>query len=102
MDRLEDLTRVLEHEGRRMAGVTGDVKDAMVDLSYRTAAGLVAALAPGTRDPEAAALLILGPLVALRRTAWTFGSPPLDLDDERVLAAWTEQTLVTFAVGPVA
>ncbi len=97
MDRLEDLTRVLEHEGRRMADIAVEIKDAMVDLSYRTAAGLVAALAPGTRDPEATALLILGPLVVLRRTAWTFGSPPLRLDDERVLAAWTEQTLGTFA-----
>ena len=31
MDRLKNLTRVLEHEGRRMAGLTSDVKNAMVD-----------------------------------------------------------------------
>lgn len=94
MDRLQDLTRVVEHEGRRMAALTAEVKRDIVDLSYRTAAALIASIAPGTPDPEATALLVLGPLVALRRTAWTFGRPPLDIDDDRALTAWTELTLV--------
>ena len=95
MDRLKDLTRVLEHEGQRMTDLTIEVKDNIVDLSYRTAASLIAAVAPEAQDPEATAVLVLGPLVALRRTAWTFGSPPLDIDDDRALTAWTELTLVT-------
>ncbi len=93
MDRLKDLTRVLEHDGERMADLTAEVKNDIVDLSYRTAAGLIAALAPEAEDPEAIAVVILGALVALRRTAWTFGFPPLDIDDDRALTAWTTQTL---------
>jgi AcrR family transcriptional regulator len=93
MDRLKDLTLVLEHDGRRLPELTIEVKANMVDLSYRTAARLIAAVAPGVKDPEATGVLILGPLVAVRRTAWTFGLPPLDIDDDRVLAAWTETTL---------
>jgi AcrR family transcriptional regulator len=99
MDRLKDLTRVLEHDAQRMGELTAQVKTNIVDLSYRTAARLIAAVVPRAMDPEAAALLVLGPLVALRRTAWTFGLPPLDLDDDRVLAAWTELTLTTLDAG---
>lgn len=93
MDGVKDLTRVLEHDGERMVELTLAVKHDIVDLSYRTAASLIAAVTPETVDAEAIALLVLGPLVALRRTAWTFGSPPLDIDDDRALAAWTAHTL---------
>ncbi len=99
MDRLKDLTRVLEHEGQRMADLTVEVKNNIVDLSYRTAASLIAAVQPEAQDPEATAFLVLGPLVTLRRAAWTFGSPPLDIDDDRALTAWTELTLVTLDAG---
>jgi AcrR family transcriptional regulator len=95
MDRMKDLTRVLEHDGQRMGELTGEVKTNIVDLSYHAATRLIATLTPEARDPEATAVLILGALVALRRTAWTFGSPPLDIDDDRALAAWAELTLVT-------
>jgi AcrR family transcriptional regulator len=99
MDRLKDLTRVLEHEGPRMGELTDEVKTDIVDLSYRAAARLIAAAAPEAADPEAIALLVLGPLVALRRTAWTFGSSPLDIDDDRALDAWTTLTLGTLDRG---
>lgn len=99
MDRLKDLTRVLEHDGQRMRELTTEVKTNIVDLSYRTAARLIATIAPGAGDPEVTALLVLGPLVALRRTTWTFGLPPLDIDDERALSIWTEQTLTAVEAG---
>jgi AcrR family transcriptional regulator len=99
MDRMKDLTRVLEHDGERMVDLTLDVKRDIVDLSYRTAANLIAAVAPETLDAQSIALLVLGPLVALRRTAWTFGAPPLDIDDDRALSAWTEMTLTLLGVS---
>ena len=95
MDRMKDLTRVVEHDGQRMETLTADVKIDIVDLSYRTAARLIATVVPESPDPEATAILVLGALVALRRTSWTFGAPPLDIDDERALAAWTELALTT-------
>ncbi len=101
MDRLKDLTRVLEHDGRQLGELTAEVKADIVDLSYRTAATLIAALVPEVGDPEAIAVLLLGALVALRRTAWTFGLPPLDIDDDRALTAWTELALAVVR-GPSA
>jgi AcrR family transcriptional regulator len=95
MDRLKDLTHVVEHDGPRLRALTAAVKSDIVDLSYRTAARLIAAAVPADPDPETTALLVLGPLVALRRTEWSFGSPPLEIDDDRALGAWTDLTLVT-------
>lgn len=100
MDRLEDLTRVVEHDGPRLPGLVAELKDGMVDLSYRVAARLIGTLAPDVEDPEATAFVVLGPLVALRRTAWTFGSSPLGLDDDRALTAWTAAVVAALAPGP--
>jgi AcrR family transcriptional regulator len=88
MDRLEALTRVLEHDGQRLGGLTSELKARMVDLSYRALGALIAAAAPWIEDPDATAVVFLAPLVALRRTSWTFGAAPLDLDDDRFLRAF--------------
>jgi AcrR family transcriptional regulator len=93
MDNMRDLTRVLEHDGDRMGDVTHEVKRDIVDLSYRTAVALIAAVVPDARDPDAVAVVLLGALVAFRRTTWTFGTPPAGVDDDRALSSWTELAL---------
>jgi AcrR family transcriptional regulator len=99
MDRLEDLTRVLEHDASRLPQLIASVKTDIVDLSYRTAAGLIATVAPRVADPAATSIVVLGSLVALRRTAWTFGDPPLGIDDERFLNAWADALLATLTTA---
>ena len=94
MDRLEDLTRIIEYDGARLPELTAEVKSSMVDLSYRVGASLISALDPDSTDPEATAVVLLGALVALRRTTWTFGSPPLAISDDRVIVAWVDLVLV--------
>lgn len=93
MDDLEALTRVLEHDASRLPELTAAVKDDVVDLSYRVAARLVAAVAPRMTDADASAVVILGSLVALRRTTWTFGTAALSIDDDRFLRAWADLTV---------
>ncbi len=97
MDRLEELTRLLEHDAARVPELTAEIKSDIVDLSYRAAARMIAVAAPGVADPDAMAIVVLGPLVALRRTAWTFGTPPLGIDDERFLDAWATAMLASLA-----
>lgn len=99
MDRMEDLTRVLEHDGDRLNDLTVEVKRSVVDLSYRTAARLITAALPTAADPEALAVVLLGPLVAVRRTTWTFGTSPLGIDDERTLTAWTDLAIAILSTA---
>lgn len=99
MDQLEDLTRVFEHDAHRLAHLTAEVRTELVDLSYRSAAGLIRAIRPEAADAEATAVIMLAPLVALRRTQWTYGAPPLGLDDDRALAEWANQALATLDAG---
>lgn len=40
---------------------------------------------PDVRVHAALAVLLIGGIINLRRSTWTFGAPPLDLDDERTL-----------------
>ena len=89
MERLEDLTRVFKHDAHRLVSLTAVVKTNLVDLSYRSAATLLRAVRPDVEDPEALAVIVLGSLVAVRRTAWTYRSSPLEIDDDRVLSTWT-------------
>lgn len=98
LDRQRDMTRALEHDGARFADLLADVRSDVIDAGNGAAADLLAAVAPGASDPQALAVLLLGSLVALRRTAWTFGAAPLSVDDERALEAWTGLTLA--AVSP--
>ena len=48
----------------------------------------------GEVDAAAYAVVIIAPLVNFRRHAWTFGAPPLGVDDDRLLAAWAETCVV--------
>ena len=96
MDAMEDLTLLLEHDRSRLPDLTSEVKRDIVDLSYRTAARLITSVATEPVDADALAVILLGSLVAVRRTTWTFGSPPLGVDDERTIATWTELALGTF------
>jgi AcrR family transcriptional regulator len=99
MDSLEELTRVLEHDAKRLPELTAAVKSRMVDLSYASATRLVAEVAPHLRDPQAVAVVALGSLVAARRTLWTFGAPPASVSDERLLDAWADATVAALQIG---
>jgi AcrR family transcriptional regulator len=93
MDRLEALTRILEHDADRLGELIDAVKAEAVDLSYRTATRLIEQVVPTITDAEATAVVMLGSLVAFRRTLWTFGSAPLSIDDDRFIEAWASATL---------
>jgi AcrR family transcriptional regulator len=100
LDRQRHLTEVLEHDGPRLPRVVRRVRTDIIDAGNRAAAAALASAMPDVDDPEAVAVLLLGALVALRRTAWTFGAAPLRIDDERAVEAWTELVLAVGRVVP--
>jgi AcrR family transcriptional regulator len=99
MDRLRELTLVLEHDGPRLGDLTAELKRDIVDTGNGAAARLVAVTAPHLPDPDATATLLLGGLVVLRRTEWTYGGTALDVDDGRALEAWAD--IVAAALRPL-
>ncbi|MGH8776500.1 MAG: hypothetical protein ACRDWI_15495 [Jiangellaceae bacterium] len=103
LDQLEAeraIVDVFEREGERIAELRDMFRERISDPSYRNMADILRRwLGHGAADKfdttslEASALLLLGALVNVHRSTWTFGAAPLGLDDDRVLAAWADQCM---------
>jgi AcrR family transcriptional regulator len=92
LDAERNLFRVLEQDGDRFPGLRDVVRERVVDAGHRRIGELIRQRHPaaGAIDAEALALLVIGPLVHHRRAMWTFGRPPVGVDDERLLQAWSD------------
>jgi AcrR family transcriptional regulator len=99
------LVRLLEQDGDRVPDIRDLVRERIIDAGHRRVEALVRRrLGEGsTLDTEVLATLIIGPLANHRRVSWTYGSPPLGVDDDRLLTTWVE-SLVTLlgAMGAAA
>ncbi len=75
---------------RGAAGPCASEAAACGDPSETAASGAVseAAASGDAFDAEAAAVLLAGALVNVRRAEWTFGHPPAGLDDDALVRSW--------------
>jgi AcrR family transcriptional regulator len=89
LDRERTITHVVEREGDRLPELRDRMRTGVSDRGYRIAAAFIgrwaADISPQPVDHEALAVLLIGGLINLRRSTWTFGAPPLGLDDDRIL-----------------
>jgi AcrR family transcriptional regulator len=92
LDRERTITHVLEREGDRLPELRDRMRTDLSDRGYRIAATFIGRWTAHTRlqptDHEALAVLLIGGLVNLRRSTWTFGAPPLGLGDDRTISAF--------------
>ena len=104
LDRERAIVRILEQEGDRLAELRDSFRERLVDAGYLTATSLARRWfgRSGARaDLEAATVVLMGALVNYRRSTWTFGAAPLEIEEERFLAAWADMcSLVTGAQRP--
>jgi AcrR family transcriptional regulator len=86
------LTRILEKDGDRLPEIRDLIRERIIETGHRAAqAALVRWLGSDSNlDLAALAVILVAPVVNLRRAAWTFGKPPLDLDDDRLLNSWAD------------
>lgn len=87
------LFRILEQDGERLPALRDLVRARVIEAGHRRVASLIERRAAGTRpkpDADALAVLVIGALANHRRNTWTFGAPPLGVDDERLLRAWSD------------
>ncbi|WP_158602996.1 TetR/AcrR family transcriptional regulator [Jiangella rhizosphaerae] len=94
---------VFEREGERVAEQRDAFREQVSDAGYRVMAEALRRWigtepAPGF-DVDAAAVLLLGALINVHRSTWTFAGPPLELDEARILAAWSLQCATVVAAA---
>lgn len=96
LDRQHDITRVLEQDGDRLPELRETFRRELSERAYATMAEVVftwtrsTGCAVPSTDLSALAVHLLGGLINARRSTWTFGRPPADLDDERIACAWAD------------
>lgn len=92
LDHERTITHVIEREGDRLPELRDRMRAGISDRGYRMTAAFVErwtssrGLAPD--DTEALAVLLIGGIINLRRSTWTFGAPPLGIDDDRIIAVF--------------
>ena len=92
LDRERVITQVMEREGDRLPELRDRMRAGVSDRGYRIASTYIGHWAAGAGvhvvDPDALAVILIGAVINLRRSTWTFDQPPLGIDDERFLVAF--------------
>jgi AcrR family transcriptional regulator len=97
LDREQAIVRILEQDGDRLAELRDSFRERLVDAGYIAAIALASRWLPASTaqgDLEAVTVVLIGALVNYRRSTWTFGAAPLDLEEERFLSAWADVCLL--------
>lgn len=84
------VTRLLEKEGNQFPELVTQMCDEVIQVGYRQAAAYARQRLPGAADPEALAAIAVGSVVNYRRMQWTFGAPPLEIEEDRFINAWID------------
>jgi len=90
--RERQIVDVFEHEGSRLAELRDLFRERISDTSYQAMTDLLRRWTGGSGDADldAYGVLVLGSLVNVHRSTWTFGGPPRGLEQDRMLAAWAD------------
>ena len=98
LDAEESISRVIEKEGGRLGSLVDAMREGISETGYQLFATYLEdkGLEPGV-DGLAAAVMLIGALVNLRRSAWTFGTPPAGISDEDALRTWVGLCLAVLA-----
>ena len=93
LDRERLIVRILEQDGDWLPELRDSFRHSLVDAGYHEAGRLARrwlGKSASAVDIDAVSVVLLGALVNYKRSTWTFGATPLDLDDGRFLAAWAD------------
>lgn len=89
LDRYHDVTALIEKEGGVAPSLGRQFWAEIGEPGYQLGAEVLGrqlnAEGPGGWDAEALSAVLLGAVVNMRRSQWTFGHTPLDVDEERMV-----------------
>ena len=91
LTREEQISKIIEKEGHRVPEIVDAMRDGISEPGYSLLAAYLTERGMATsRDGTAIAVLLLGGLINVRRSTWTFGQPPAGVTDDRAIAAWVD------------
>jgi AcrR family transcriptional regulator len=91
----EAISRIIEKEATRLPHLVETMRDHISEPGYALLASYLTHHGLDTEsDATAMAVLLLGSLINVRRSTWTFGQPPAAIGDERAIASWVELCLL--------
>jgi AcrR family transcriptional regulator len=89
--RERQIVDVFEQEGGRLTELRDLFRQRISDASYQAMTEMLRRWGgSGDADLDAYGVLVLGALVNVHRSTWTFGGPPRGFDEERMLAGWAD------------
>ena len=104
LDGERTITHVVEREGDRLPELRDRMRAGVSDRGYRLAASfidrLTSTIADEPIDSDALAVLLVGGLINLRRSTWTFDAPPLGIDDDRFIATFVALSMALLEPTP--
>lgn len=100
------ITHVMEREGDRLPELRDRMREGITERGLRIATRFldrwgIEKLGGEPVDRDALAVLMVGALVNVRRSTWTFGAPPLRVDDQRIIDTFVD-LVITLADSPSA
>ncbi|MFE3192479.1 TetR/AcrR family transcriptional regulator [Nocardia sp. NPDC059240] len=92
IEKQRDLLRVVERDGDRFPELRDRCRVHLVDASHLAAVAFTTGWATETShpssDPEASAAIMIGAVFNYCHTRWTYGQPPLGVDEDRFVTSW--------------
>lgn len=97
-----DITHILEREGDQVGAIRDRIRTGISDRSYLIGADVLGRWRPDLEQArrEALSVIAVGALINYKRSAWTFGLAPLDLDEEILVQSWVEVCVAVIAKDP--
>lgn len=95
----ESITRIMEKDGESAPDLRARFSKEVVEPGYATAAEIVSRLGGADHDCEAVGAVLMASLVNYRRHEWTFGRPPLGIDEGRFVTAWVHVAKAILIAG---
>jgi len=95
------MTHLLEREGDRHPELRDRLREGISDQGYQIGSALTARWRPdlAERECDAMSVIVVGALINYRRSGWTFGRPPLDLDEDTLISTWADLCMARFESG---
>jgi AcrR family transcriptional regulator len=92
MDAQRYLTHILEQDGDRIPDVRDIIRERLMEIGHRAAEIAIRHwVGPDADvDTKALAVILVAPIVNLRRHTWTFGARPLGVSDDQLLHTWAD------------